>query len=335
MLGVPEPATPPIRLISGGQTGADRAALDLALEFGLPSDGWCPRGRLAEDGRIGARYPLRETESADSAARTERNLLAADATLIFTTAGPPLAGGTALTAELAARHGKPCLVVSGTEDPAAAASLVRAFLAEHAVRTLNVAGPRASGEPEVGELVRRTLIAALGLKEQVQWSLWLLPAEPAATRLRQFIAELAEANPPAIPFDPHLTLASFPKGVSSAAAGAHGSELAQVLETVAVPRITLHGGLAERGARLAKSLTLPFPQDPMLDRLAEGAGAALGLSLGPVLEPHLSLAYGEVGALPLALPDAPIHFDRLCLARTSRPFHRPGQVAGWRMFWAS
>ncbi len=145
------------RIVSGGQTGADRAALDAALALGIPCGGWCPRGRRAEDGTIPARYPLRETASSGYPERTGRNVRDADATLILTRGRPR--GGTALTAALASRAGKPCLVVDLNVGADAAA--VRAWLEQNRVRELNVAGPRESEQPgihdEAEEFLRRVL----------------------------------------------------------------------------------------------------------------------------------------------------------------------------------
>ncbi|MEE9130707.1 MAG: putative molybdenum carrier protein [Phycisphaerales bacterium] len=136
------------KIISGGQTGVDRAALDAAIELGITGGGWCPKGRASEQGPIPDRYPLTETPSADPAQRTERNVRDADATLII--AQGKLTGGAALTHRLATSLPKPCLVI----DPAEATSTakVRAWLNEHAVTTLNVAGPRASTDPQIYEL---------------------------------------------------------------------------------------------------------------------------------------------------------------------------------------
>jgi hypothetical protein len=131
-----------ISIRSGGQTGVDRAALDAAMAAGLRVAGWCPRGRLAEDGRIPVRYPLVEAPTAESADRTMRNVRDSDATLIL--AREPLLGGTALTAEEARRLGRPVLVV----DPASAAPAdVANWLRARGVRDLNVAGPRESEKP--------------------------------------------------------------------------------------------------------------------------------------------------------------------------------------------
>jgi hypothetical protein len=156
-----------ITIISGGQTGADRAALDFAIENGFTHGGWCPRGRVAEDGPISGRYSLRETPSRRYAQRTEWNVRDSDATVAFTLS-EALTGGTGLTLRLAAEFGKPALHlardagVNATESAieAAAAELIH-FLDEHAVAVLNVAGPRASQEPSVGEFVRHVLALAL------------------------------------------------------------------------------------------------------------------------------------------------------------------------------
>ena len=128
------------KIISGGQTGVDRAALDAALEMGLPVGGWCPKGRRAEDGPIDGRYPLRETGSFYYPIRTERNVLDSDGTLILTRGKPK--GGTALTVKLAKAHKKPYLLIdlsSGEEDH----SVPEWGRANH-IKILNVAGPRES-----------------------------------------------------------------------------------------------------------------------------------------------------------------------------------------------
>jgi hypothetical protein len=148
----------PTTILSGGQTGVDRAALDVALALGLPCGGWCPRGRRAEDGPIDARYPLRETKSSRYPPRTARNVQDADATLILTRGAPD--GGTALTARLAERRGKPCLVVD-LSGPVSVKAL-RAWLTRHRVRVLNVAGPRESSQPGIYEQASAFLQAAFG-----------------------------------------------------------------------------------------------------------------------------------------------------------------------------
>lgn len=148
------------KIVSGGQTGADRAALDVALERGIPHGGWIPRGRLTEDGPLPGRYRLWETETRSYAGRTERNVLDSDGTLIVSRGR--LNGGSALTRQLAKRHGRPWLhvdlAVLGGEE---AARRVRVWLRENRIRVLNVAGPRASKDPGIQRAVRGLLGAVL------------------------------------------------------------------------------------------------------------------------------------------------------------------------------
>ena len=101
------------KFFPGGQTGVDRAALDVAIELGIPRGGWCPKGRRAEDGVIAKHYPLRETPSTDYRERTRRNVRDADGTLIVT--ADELRGGTALTRAFAEKLRRPCLVVDPTQ----------------------------------------------------------------------------------------------------------------------------------------------------------------------------------------------------------------------------
>jgi len=144
------------KIVSGGQTGADRAALDFAIERGIPHGGWCPLGRLAEDGVIAPRYELKETPSPDPAQRTEWNVCDSDGTVIFSISRV-LTGGSKFTEECAARHRKPCLHLSEEVDGLAAGWRLAAFVKKHASRCLNVAGPRASIEPQTAAFVRRVL----------------------------------------------------------------------------------------------------------------------------------------------------------------------------------
>jgi hypothetical protein len=142
-----------LTIISGGQTGVDRAALDSALTLGIPHGGWCPRGRLAEDGPLPAAYSLKETKSRKYAVRTEKNILDSDATLILYL--PPLIGGTALTHQLALRHQKPCRLVV-LDEPYDHASLDR-WVKERNIEVLNIAGPRESQQPGIHEKACRFL----------------------------------------------------------------------------------------------------------------------------------------------------------------------------------
>ena len=128
-------------IVSGGQTGVDRAALDAARTTGVRSGGWCPKGRRAEDGTIPTQYSLQETPSEDPAQRTEWNVRDSDGTLVLTLGEPT--GGTALTVETAARLGKPCLILDLTQTPRPADVL--SWSSQHGIQVLNVADlPRPS-----------------------------------------------------------------------------------------------------------------------------------------------------------------------------------------------
>lgn len=142
------------KIISGEQTGADRAALDFAIHHGVPHGGWCPKGRLAEDGAIDRRYRLKETSTKQYPQRTEKNVQEADGTVIFTMS-PTLSRGSAKTAQFAIKQGKPWIHLhNGISDRES--SLLK-FLVQHHIRVLNVAGSRASKEPDIYDLVQQTL----------------------------------------------------------------------------------------------------------------------------------------------------------------------------------
>lgn len=147
-----------MKIISGGQTGADRAALDAAIKMGIPHGGWLPKGRKTEDGPLPQRYALRELESDNYKKRTEKNVIASDGTLIV--AYGPLTGGSALTESLTIKHDRPCLVLDLEEiSQAQAAEAARKWLRENRISILNVAGPRASGEPRIYKAVKKLLLS--------------------------------------------------------------------------------------------------------------------------------------------------------------------------------
>ena len=148
-------------IVSGGQTGVDRAALDFAIQHGLQHGGWCPRGRLAENGIIPPVYRVRETDSADYDERTEKNVLDSDATFIVVRA-KELSGGTAFTKTCAEHHGRPLLVIYERDGLSQGAAALSKFLRQNKIRTLNVAGPRESQAPGLGKFVSELLAAVLG-----------------------------------------------------------------------------------------------------------------------------------------------------------------------------
>ena len=133
------------KIVSGGQTGVDRAALDVALELGIPCGGWCPKGRRAEDGSIDVRYPLKETHSTNYRIRTEKNARESDGTLVFTWGKPK--GGTALTIRFAQKYKRPYLIVDLSErgDP----ETVRKWVEADQIKVLNIAGLRESESPGI------------------------------------------------------------------------------------------------------------------------------------------------------------------------------------------
>ena len=151
---------PGLTIVSGGQTGVDRAALDAALKTRVPCGGWCPAGRKAEDGPIPSRYPLKEMPGADYLARTRQNVADSDATLVITFGTP--SGGTRRTVEFCQRQKKPYLVLDGTKLTAPqAAEHARGWISRSRIATLNVAGPRASGEPRGYHFAHAVMTALL------------------------------------------------------------------------------------------------------------------------------------------------------------------------------
>ena len=139
-------------LVSGGQTGVDRAVLDLALEAGIPCGGWCPKGRWAEDGPLPRHYPLRETPLARVVQRTLWNMRDSDATLVLARHRPQRGWGGSAILTSQAGVARPRLVVDPRADrgPRQAG----AWLRRHRVRLLNVGGPRASEDAEIYDLAR-------------------------------------------------------------------------------------------------------------------------------------------------------------------------------------
>ena len=128
------------RIISGGQTGADRGALDAALEAGFPCGGWCPEGRKAEDGPIPERYPLEVLPGAGYRRRTIQNILDSDGTAIFYFG--EVQGGTALTLAQCLKLQRPHQLIDASEvGPARAAEILQALIECHQIEVLNVAGP--------------------------------------------------------------------------------------------------------------------------------------------------------------------------------------------------
>jgi hypothetical protein len=149
------------QIISGGQTGADRAGLDAALSAGFPAGGWCPTGRQAEDGPIDSRYPLQEL-AGGYRQRTRRNVEAADGTAIFYASR--LQGGTELTVAFCIKTGQPYKLIDiDLVTPQQAAHLLSIFVREERIESLNIAGPRHSGCPAVYAFVKTAITGLIAV----------------------------------------------------------------------------------------------------------------------------------------------------------------------------
>lgn len=154
---IPEPARFCQHIVSGGQTGSDRGALDFAIEHGYTHGGWAPQGRKAEDGTIPLKYQLLELDHGGYRQRTSRNVEDSDATLIINSG--VLDGGTLATQVFAQRLKKPCIVVQLDHGVTAkTAARVIEWVRQHEIKTLNVAGPRESKRPGIYSLTRELLV---------------------------------------------------------------------------------------------------------------------------------------------------------------------------------
>ena len=205
------------KIISGGQTGVDRAALDIAIRLGVPHGGWIPRGRLAEDGPLPETYALRETASAVYAERTEKNVLDADGTLII--ARGKLCGGTAYTREMAVKHGRPWLHVDLRRTPAFRAALaIREWIATQRIMVLNVAGPRASKDPRIYSdtlaLLESVFYLSLadGTPEKPAESGIALAAAAAASEPPACVRDAVQQLSAGLPLKDRVTIANMTEG---------------------------------------------------------------------------------------------------------------------------
>ena len=140
------------KTISGGQTGADLAALDFAIEHDIPHGGWIPKGRKTENGILPDKYLLDEMPTVSYPKRTEKNILDSDGTLIFPRG--KLTGGSALTRKLAKQHQKPWLHIDLDKvEKAEAVQIIASWIGKHDICVLNVAGPRASKDTGIHDVV--------------------------------------------------------------------------------------------------------------------------------------------------------------------------------------
>jgi hypothetical protein len=152
------------KIVSGGQTGADQAALDVAIEFDIPHGGWMPKGRITESGPLPDKYNLQEMPTASYPERTEQNVIDSDGTLIISHG--PLAGGSDYTKEMAVKHDRPCLHIDLDETNTFQAALdISNWMRDNEIKTLNVAGPRASKDSDIYDAVFKLLESAIILEQ--------------------------------------------------------------------------------------------------------------------------------------------------------------------------
>lgn len=152
--------SPKLVIISGGQTGVDRAALDAAIESVVSVGGWCPQGRDAEDGPIGKRYPLQELAGSGYKERTLKNMQDSDATIIIYFEF--ISGGTEETLLHCLTEKKLYQLIDGSginEDMAS--KRIKRFIDENKISHLNVAGPRASKEKKAYEYTKQVITLML------------------------------------------------------------------------------------------------------------------------------------------------------------------------------
>jgi hypothetical protein len=201
------------KIISGGQTGADRAALDAAINLGLPHGGWIPKGRLTEEGPLPEKYNLQEMPTPSYPKRTEQNVIDSNGTLILSYG--KLTGGSKLTQEFAENHKKPCLHIDLSKEIIhGAAIVITDWIQEHDIKVLNVAGPKASKDPEIytevlstielvvymqrsvenTEIIKQTSVVKT-VSEAVDLLIKLLPLKDRTTVANMTIGELISLNP--------------------------------------------------------------------------------------------------------------------------------------------
>ena len=150
-----------MKIVSGGQTGVDRAALDAALEKNIDAAGWCPEGRLSEDGTIPEKYPVKELPKSGYRQRTKKNVVDSDGTVIIYFGHP--SGGTEQTIMFCIMEKKPYVLIDACELTIENASRkITEFIERKAISIMNVAGPRAGGEPRAYDYAKKVMQSVLG-----------------------------------------------------------------------------------------------------------------------------------------------------------------------------
>jgi len=151
-----------MKIVSGAQTGVDRAALDAALESGVEAGGWCPEGRMAKDGIISEKYPVKELPKSGYRQRTKKNVIDSDGTVIIYFGRPFPSGGTEQTIVFCIKQRKPYLLIDAEELTIERASKkIEKFIDQNTISVLNVAGPSADGVPRAYEYAKNVILSVL------------------------------------------------------------------------------------------------------------------------------------------------------------------------------
>lgn len=155
-------------IVSGAQTGVDRAALDAALKCGVETGGWCPEGRLSEDGVIPEKYPVKELPNSGYRQRTKRNVIDSDGTVIIYFGYPT--GGTEQTIAFCIKERKPYVLIDAEELNIERASLkIKKFIDQKSISVMNVAGPRAGGESRAYGYAKNVIMSVLLPRMHAGW----------------------------------------------------------------------------------------------------------------------------------------------------------------------
>jgi hypothetical protein len=190
------------KIISGGQTGADRAALDAAIKLGIPHGGWIPKGRLTENGPLPETYQLTEMPGSAYVLRTEQNVIDSNGTLIISHGD--LSEGSDYTRKMAVKHHRPWLHIDLNKTPAfRAATQICSWIDENAIEILNVAGPRASKDS-------RIYGAVLKLIESVHYMELMSAARPEAVNLQDRSSAIAIKHPETVQEAIEILMADLP-----------------------------------------------------------------------------------------------------------------------------
>jgi len=196
------------KIISGGQTGADRAALDLAIKHKIPHGGWIPKGRLTEDGSLPNKYQLQEMPTASYPKRTEQNVIDSDGTLIISRG--KLSSGSDYTREMALKHRKQLLGIDlQITNHQQAASLIASWISLRRIKVLNVAGPRASEDPQIYSHVLIVLELSLQMLRDEAAMGDIKPKKPEYSKRPKTVVEAVEILISEIPLKDRMYIASM------------------------------------------------------------------------------------------------------------------------------